>query len=300
MNRSTLWKLQVQLSPYLFVAPFVVLFLCFMVYPLIRSIILSVCATPAPNTVNFVGMDNYLYLIKDPSFWQAVVNTAIYSGVFLSIQLPSALILAILLNSKFVLFRNFFRFAFFSTHLVGTVFVAVLFTQILNTRSGMLNQMLGWAVGYVPQINWLGDPFLARVSVLMAWLWLSIGYAMIYFLAALQAVDTELYEAASVDGAGKLSQFWHVTVPGIAPVLIFMTLVGIIGSFQLFELPYVLFGGAGPRQAGSTIVAYLYTTAFSSGNLAYASAIGWALVAMLLLLSILQLKLSGATKAVKK
>lgn len=303
MTSSTYWKLQSKYSPYLFVAPFVVLFFSFTLYPLVRSVVLSFCFTPAPGEVRFAGLSNYSYLLRDPAFWHAVLNTALYTVCYLSIKMPLALLLAILLNSKAVKFRNFFRFAFFSTHLVGTVFVAVLFTQILNTRSGLLNKALGflfgWYLGDSPQINWLGDPVLARASVLMAWLWLSIGYAMIYFLAALQSVDLELYEAASVDGAGKWSQFLHVTVPGIAPVLLFMTLVGIIGAFQLFELPYVLFGGGGPRQAGTTIVAYLYSTAFSSGNLAYASSIGWALVAMLLMLSILQLKLSGAAKTVQ-
>lgn len=293
LDRRELWRLQAKAAPYIFVAPFVILFLAFMVYPLVRSIMLSFSATPAPGVVKYAGMANYAYLMRDPAFWQAVKNTAIYSFCFLSIQLPSALLLAILLNSKHVWFRNFFRFAFFSTHLVGTVFVAVLFTQMLNTRSGLLNKSLGFFLGETPQINWLGDPILARVSVLLAWLWLSIGYAMIYLLAALQAVDTELYEAASVDGAGKWSQFWHVTIPGIRPVLLFMLLVGVIGSFQLFELPYVLFpGGSGPGGADLTIVAYLYRNAFSSGNLAYASAIGWTLVLMLFLLSLAQLRIS--------
>lgn len=293
LDRRGLWKLQAKAAPYLFVAPFVVLFLSFMVYPLLRSIMLSFSATPAPGVVKFTGLANYAYLMRDPAFWQAVENTAIYSVAFLSIQLPLALLLAILLNSKHVWFRNFFRFAFFSTHLVGTVFVAVLFTQILNTRSGLLNKSIGFFLGATPQINWLGDPVLARISVLLAWLWLSIGYAMIYLLASLQSVDQELYEAASVDGAGRFGQFWHITIPGIRPVLLFMLLVGVIGSFQLFELPYVLFpGGTGPGGADLTIVAYLYRNAFSAGNLAYASAIGWTLVLMLLLLSALQLKLS--------
>jgi ABC-type sugar transport system permease subunit len=267
-----------------------------MIYPLVRSVVLSFCSTAGPGQIRFIGIGNYAFLLKDQLFWLAVGNTILYTVAFLSIQLPVALVLAILLNNKAVRFRNFFRFAFFSSHLVGGVFVAVLFGQILGTRAGMLNQLLGLFTDQVPQINWLGNPWLARASVLMAWLWLSLGYAMIYMLAALQSVDQELYEAASVDGAGKMSQFWHVTIPGIRPVLTFMLLVGIIGSFQLFELPFVLLNGTGPSWSGLTIVSYLFSTAFSTGDLGYASAIGWALVSMLLVISILQLKLTGATR----
>jgi len=205
--------------------------------------------------------------------------------MFLSIQIPASLGLAILLNSKLVRAKSFFRFAFFSTHLVGQVFVAVMFAQILSVRGGLVNGLLSLVVGHTVQINWIGDPYLARVSLVIASLWLSVGFAMIYFLAALQAVDQDLYEAAEVDGAGKWSRFIHITIPGIRPVLLFMILVGIIGAFQLFELPWVLFQqSTGPANAGLTIVSYLYVTAFQGGDLGYASSIGWMLVLIVLMI----------------
>jgi ABC-type sugar transport system permease subunit len=237
-------------------------------------------------------------LFHDKYFWLAVANTASLTALFLLIQIPSALLLAILVNAKVVRFKSFFRFAFFSTHLVGGVFASVLFMQMLNPRQGLINRTLGLFIGHVPEIPWLSHPIFARVAILAAWLWLSVGWAMIYFLAALQSVDTELYEAADVDGAGALRRFWNVTLPGIQPVLIFMILIGTIAGFQLFEIPYIFFPlDNGPDLAGLTIVSYLFTTGWSAGDLGYASAIGWALVIMIFAVSLVQFRLTFGRKA---
>jgi ABC-type sugar transport system permease subunit len=133
--------------------------------------------------------------------------------------------------------------------------------------------------------------------MVLASLWMSVGYGMIYFLAALQSVDRELHEAAHVDGAGRWSRFWHVTLPGIRPVLVFVLLVGTIGALQLFELPYVFFDPpAGPGMRALTIVMYLYQQGFETGMIGYASAIGWVLVSIVFLISMAQLRLTGATR----
>jgi len=295
---SRLWAWQHHYSPYLFVAPFVILFCIFLVFPLSRSFSLSFYKTIGPRDARFVGAANYRFLLTDWMFWLAVANTVGYAIVFLLIQIPAALGLAILLNSKHVKAKPIFRFAFFSTHLVGSVFVAVLFAQLLSPRSGLLNHVLSGLLGHTVEINWLTDQYCARISILLAGLWLSIGYAMVYFLAALQSVDTELYEAARVDGAGHWSQFWHVTLPGIRPVLIFMILVGTIGALQLFELPYVLFQQSpGPLSAGLTIVMHLFITGWSIGDLGYASAIGWALVVLIAGVALLQWLISRKVEA---
>lgn len=290
---SRWWSWQHRNSPYLFVAPFVLLFCAFLIYPLTRSFVLSFHKTIGPRDSRFVGVDNYRFLLADRLFWLAVANTVGYAIAFLSIQIPAALGLAVLLNSDRVRAKPVFRFAFFSTHLVGSVFVAVLFAQILSPRSGLLNHLLSAITGRSIEINWLANPDLALPSVLLAGLWLSIGYAMVYFLAALQSVDRELYEAAEVDGAGTWSQFWHVTLPGIRPVLIFMILVGTIGALQLFELPFVLFQqSSGPLSRALTIVMYLFLTGWSVGDLGYASAIGWALVVLIGGVAIAQYRLA--------
>jgi ABC-type sugar transport system permease subunit len=294
---SRVWSLQHRAAPYLFISPFVLLFTIFILYPLARSLMLSTYKTVGPRHQIFAGLDNFRFILGDRLFWLAVVNTVSYTIAFLLLQIPLALGLAMLLNSRRVACRGAFRFAFFSTHLVGQVFVAVLFAQLLSPRSGILNLAISKILGHRVEISWLGNPNLAMPSVLIAALWLSVGFGMIYFLAALQAVDLELYEAAEMDGAGHWSKFWHVTLPGIRPVLIFMILVGTIGAFQLYELPWVLFQqGAGPDNRGLTIVMYLFQMGFQVNDLGLASAVGWLLVLLILAVAIAQLRLSGATK----
>lgn len=295
--RERLWSWQARNAPLVFISPFVVLFCVFMLYPLGRSIILSLQKSAGPRYVKFVGLANYKFLLTDELFWLAVGNTVYFAIVFLILQIPMSLGLALLLNSPKTKFRNFFRFAFFSSHLCGSVFVAVIFSLLLAERSGIINRAIGAIFPFIgSEIRWLGKPVLAMPAIIIASLWLSVGFAMIYFLAALQSVDRELYEAAEVDGAGKWSQFWNVTLPGIRPVLIFMTFVGTIGAFQLFELPYVLFNGPGPGNAALTIVMYLFNTGFDVGDIGYASAIGWMLAIMIAGIALLQLRVTRATK----
>jgi ABC-type sugar transport system permease subunit len=295
MNQDRLWALQRRLAPYLFVSPFFILFCVFMLYPLVRSLLLSFYKTAGPNLQVFVGLDNYRFLLgHDILFWLAVANTVLFAVAFLVVQIPVSLGLAILLNSSNVRFRNFFRFSFFSPYLVGQVFVGVVFFEMFGAR-GLVNRAISLIVGRTITIGWLSSPNWVMPTIVIAALWLSIGFGMIYFLAALQAVDQELYEAAAVDGAGRWGAFWHVTLPGIRPVLVYVILVGSIGAFQLFELPYVLLQGPGPQFRGMTIVMYLFSSGFDIGDLGYASAIGWILVLILLVLSVAQLKLTRAT-----
>jgi len=277
MKGTRWWYWQHRLAPYLFVLPFLLLFTVFMLYPLGRSLMLSFYKTAGPRNQTFVGLDNYRFLLRhDWFFLLALVNTTAFTVLYLLVQVPASLGLAMLLNSRLVACRNLFRFCFFSSYLVGPVFVGVLFSQLFPAY-------------------WLSSPAMAMPTLLIASWWLSIGFGMIYFLAALQAVDNQLYQAAQVDGAGVWGSFWHVTLPSIRPVLIFVILVGTIGGFQLFELPYVLFQGPGPSARALTLVMYLFSAGFDSGDLGYASAIGWVLVLILLIVSIAQLKLTKAT-----
>jgi len=295
--RSRIWSLQHRAAPYLFVLPFVLLFSIFICWPLVRSLILSTYKTVGPRHEIFAGLDNYRFILGDRLFWLAVTNTVSYTIAFLCLQIPLALGLAMLLNSKRVWARGAFRFAFFSTHLVGNVFVAVLFAQLLSPRSGLVNLAIGKLIGRPVEISWLGDPNLAMPSVLIAALWLSVGFGMIYFLAALQGVDQSLVEAARIDGAGPLSTFLNVTVPAIAPVTTFVVVTSTINSFQLFELPFTLLqnsnNGYGPDNAGLTIVGYLYRYAFDSGDLGTAAAVGWLLTCIILVVSLVQIKLAS-------
>ena len=291
------FRLQHRYAPYLFVAPFVVLFLTFTLYPLLKSVQLSFYITNGPKSQIFVGLENFRFLFGDPAFHKAVGNTCIYALCSVFLQLPLSLGLALLLNSSLVKGRDFFRFSFFSPHLVGQVFVAVLFSVIFIPKFGLFNRVLHLLFGVAVDTKWLGDPGLVMPALVLTSLWMYVGFNMIYFLAALQSVDRSLYEAAQVDGAGAFKQFLHVTLPGIRGVAVFVAVLSTIGSFQLFELPYVMLNNtSGPDNSGLTVVMYLYQNGFVSGDLGYASAIGWTLTFGVLVISLVQMRLSGTWK----
>jgi ABC-type sugar transport system permease subunit len=163
-----------------------------------------------------------------------------------------------------------------------------MFSAMLDTRYGLVNSLLSQLLRRRIEIDFLGDPRLALVSMVIVSLWLGVGFGSLYLAAAMQNVRREFYDAARVDGAGAWGCFWHVTLPSVRPMLAFLVLVGTIQSFQLFELPYVLFGGPGPSSAGMTVVMYLYGVGFEAGDFGYASAVGWAIVLILSTLMLLQ------------
>jgi ABC-type sugar transport system permease subunit len=268
-------------------APFVLIFCTFMVYPLVQSIILAMQQTFGPKTTVFVGLKNFADLFADPFFWLAMRNTFVYAVAAVALQLPLALGLAMLLNRPRLRGRALFRLIFFSPSLVGTVFVAMMFALMFHEREGLVNALLRAVIPHFPQ----EFPWLQRYvmpALIIATLWMSVGFNMIYFLAALQGVDRECLEAADIDGANSWQKFLYVILPEIAPVTRFVMLLSLIGSFQLFELPYILLNGPGPENRGLTVVMYLYQYGFEVGDLGYASGIGWTLALVLVGLTILQ------------
>ena len=284
-------------APYLFVSPFLILFAVFGVWPVVRSLTLSLFATDGPKDAVFVGLGNYQFLLTDSDFHKAVWNTVVYAFWMVTLMLPCSLGLALLLSQKWLRGRALFRLAFFAPNLLGGVFVAVLFSVIFIPQYGLLNRALHALINLPLDTRWLSNPTLVMPALVMTSLWFSAGFNMIYFLAALQAVDAELYEAARVDGANLWQQFVAVTLPGIRPVMVFVLVTTTLGSLQLFELPYILLGNAsGPDKAGLTIVMYLYQSGFVSGDLGYASAVGWTLALGMLAISLLQIRLTGAGK----
>lgn len=288
------YRLQRKTAPYVFLLPFVLLFSIFSFYPLVKSFILAFFITSGPNSRVFVGLDNFRFLLSDPDFAKAVTNTATYAFFSVFLQLPLSLGLALLVNRKWLRGRNFFRLAFFAPNLVGQVFVAVLFSVIFLPKFGLLNRFLFWLASVPLDTKWLQDPSLVMPALVLTSLWMHVGFNMIYFLAALQAVDKDLYDAANVDGANPWQRFRHVTLPGIRPVAALVVTLATIGSFQLFELPYVMLGQTpGPANSGLTIVMYLYVNGFEAGDLGYAATVGWALALGLLFLSTIQIKLSA-------
>jgi ABC-type sugar transport system permease subunit len=289
--------IQAKAAPYFFVAPFIILFAVFSLWPLVHSLILAFYSTNGPKSQVFVGLNNFKFMFADPDFHTAVWNTLVYTFWSVFLQLPLALGLAILLNQRWLKGRNLLRLAFFSPNLLGQVFVAVLFAVLFVPQYGLVNQVMHALFGLPLDTKWLSDPSLVMPAIILTSLWLYVGFNMIYFLAALQAVDADLYEAASIDGANAWQQFWAVTLPGIRPVAVFVLVTATIGSLQLFELPYILLGNLpGPDNAGLTIVMYLYNNGFITGDLGYASAVGWVLAVGILALSLIQMRITGAWK----
>ena len=271
-----------KLAPYLLLLPFFLTFVVFLLYPLVLSLILVFHQTWGPTERVYVGLDNLRFLWTQPLFWKSMWNTVIYAASAVLIQVPLSLGLAMLLNREDIRGRAWFRLIFFSPSLVGLVFVAILAWIMFAQRTGVINQLLArvtfgaWDIDF----PWLNE--FAMPAVILASLWMYVGFNMVYFLAALQNVSSDVREAALVDGAGPWHRFLHVTVPAIKPIATFVILLSLIGSFQLFELPFILFGGGGPNDQVLTPVIYLYQSGFEGSNdLGLASAIGWTLALIL-------------------
>lgn len=284
-------RMKPRVAPWLFLLPFALSFCVFTAWPLVKSLWLTTQITFGPRASAYVGLDNFVFVLQDPEFWKALRNTATFAAGSLFLQVPVALGLALLLNHPRLLGRSLFRFVFFSPYLLGQVFTAVMFGLLFAPHYGLINQALHLVFPWVStEIEWLGRPHLVMPALILTALWMYAGFNMVYFLAALQTVDRDLIDAASIDGAGAWNRFWHVTFPAIQPVLVFVLVLSTIGSLQLFELPYLMLSGPGPEGAGMTLVMYLYQRGFVAGDLGFASAVGWILALLTLGLSVVQLR----------
>ena len=284
------------LAPYLFLAPYLVVLLVFTLYPLANAAVLAFQQTNGPATRAFVGFDNFRFIFSDPTFYQALKNTTIFAACSVLVQLPLSMGLALLLNEGKGRARALLRLVLFSPNLVGQIFVGVLFSVLFTARYGLVNRFLQALFGWGLEKQWLQDPALVMPAIIIAALWLYVGFNMIYFLAALQSVDKTLEEAACVDGATRLQVFWNVTLPSMRHVVVFVVVTSLIGSYQLFELPLALLSssnGRGPDNAGLTVITYLYDVGFVTGDLGLGSAVGWVSAIIIFTLSLLQIRFSG-------
>ena len=290
-------RLNKRTAPWLFLSPYLVLTLIFFIYPFIYAIILAFYQTNGPKSWNFVGLENFAFVLADGDFHIAVWNTTIFALASILVQLPLSLGMALLLNSKKDRLKGVFRLILFSPYLVGQIFVGIIFSVIFMPRYGMFNRFLQEVIGWGLEKRWLENPNLVMPALIITAMWMYVGFNMIYFLAALQNVDQNLEEAALIDGANPWQLFWAVTFPAIKPVVLFVVVMSTIGSYQLFELPYALLqnaagvAGYGPKDSGLTIVGYLYRTAFEAGDLGTGAAIGWLLAIIIFTISFMQMKI---------
>jgi len=295
-------KLKKNAAAYAFISPFYILFAVFVAYPLLHSAWLSLFDCWGLQTRAFCGLANFRELAHDPLLGKAIVNTLAFAAGSIFIQLPLALTLALALNSRIVRARHAFRFAFFSPVLIAGVFVGIIFQLVLNQNYGLLNSALSSpapaavlsAFGVdASQLAWLRDEKLIMPSLILTAIWRWTGYNMVYFLAGLQAIRQELYEAASIDGAGAWGKLLNVTLPGLRPVLLFVVIMSMLGSLQIFDLPYILLSGGNPNDAGLMAVMHLYAEGFQNSRLGYASAMGWLLFGIIFLFTLAQWRMFG-------
>lgn len=278
-------------APYFFVSPFFILFAIFFLLPTVAALVLGFFRWSSLGVPEFFGLRNYQRLFADPIFWKAVNNTIFYSGVSLFVIVPLALLEALALNSPRLQFRTFWRAIYFAPIVTSTVAISLVFRQLYNTQYGLINQFL-LALGGMP-IDWLGNSSYVKIAVMGVVLWRWTGLISVYFLAGLQSIPEELHEAAAIDGANPIERFFYITLPLLRPVMLFVSVIVLIGSLQIFDDPQVLFGTAnpgGPANAGLSIVQYLYGRGIGQLLYGYASAVGLFLFVIIFSLSLFQFR----------
>jgi ABC-type sugar transport system permease subunit len=273
--------------PYLFIAPFFVLFAIFFVFPIVFSFWLSLNEWRGTGPMRFVGIQNYVALLRDGGFWNSMFNAAILFVLYVPIMTVLAVILAAALNDRFVRLRGFWKAVVFLPYITSMVAVGFTFRLIFDTRSGIANDVIGMiGVGPIP---WLDDPWGAKVTlaILITWAWL--GYNTVIMLAGLQTIPTEVVEAARVDGATRLQALRLVTVPMLKPVILFSLTLSVIGTFSLFTEPSVLTRG-GPARATTMPVMEIFSTTFSGLRFGYAAAMSYVVFAVIVLATAIQFR----------
>ncbi len=236
--------------------------------------------------LRFVGLDNYTALLQRPLFWQALWNTVIFVVIGVPLSIGASLGTALLLHSKVARFQGFFRTALFAPVVTTLVAVAVVWRYLFHTRYGLINHALA-QVGITP-IDWLGDPQWAMPAIVLLSVWKNFGYNMVILLAGLQAIPEDLYEAARLDGAKRWALFRHITLPGLAPLLLVVGILTMAGHFQLFAEPYVMTQG-GPAQRTVTVLYLMYEEGFKWWSLGSASAVAFVLFVIMFAITMLQL-----------
>lgn len=281
------WPARLRLSPrwapYVFVSPFVVLFAVFGVFPLGFSLWLAFHSwepTSGLDAMTFVGLENFTFALQDAWFWKSLGNTlwlALAAGVP---QHLVAIPLAVFIHNRVHRLRDAVVGAYFLPYITSTVAIAIMFSSLFSTDYGLINAGLGAAFGTAP-VDWLGQPENVKPAVAFIVFWRYLGFNVVLYLAALQTIPKDLYEAASLDGASPWRQFLHITLPGLMPMIYFGVTLSVIGGLQLFEEPFILTGGkGGPDQAAMTAAVYLYRMAFDFNDFGGASAMSWLLFAL--------------------
>lgn len=288
MKLPNLLRVSPELTPYLLLCPFVGLFLVFGMFPLAFSLYLAFQSwepTSGLASMQFVGLENFAFALEDEWFWKSLKNTgwlAVASGVP---QHLVAIPLAVFIHTSFRRLRNGVVGAYFLPYITSTVAIAIMFSSLFSTDYGVVNTALRSLFG-MENIDWLGRPENIKPAIAMIVFWRYVGFNVVLYLAALQTIPKDLYEAATMDGAGRLQQFFYITLPSLKPMIFFGVTLSVIGGLQLFEEPFILTGGrGGSDQSGMTTAIYLYRMAFDFNDFGAASAMSWLLFFLVVVLT---------------
>jgi multiple sugar transport system permease protein len=276
---------------YLFLAPALTAIFVFFFIPVISAFVISftdfdIYAIGDYSKFRFTGLDNYLKLFDNPLFWKALTNTFYFVVISGPLSIAVSLGAAMILNSKLVKFKGIFRLVYFMPVVTTLVAVSIVWRFIYHPEFGLLNYGLSF-VG-IDKIDWLGDPFWSMPSIIILSIWKNFGYNMIIFIAGLQNIPGDLYEAAEIEGATAWQQFRNITLPMLAPTTVFITIITMIGYFQLFAEPYIMTQG-GPLDSTLSIVLYMYQEGFRWWNMGYSSAIAFVLFLIILAGTLIQM-----------
>ncbi len=279
------YRLKMKIAPWCFIAPFFIVFLIFAVYPVIYSVILSF-GTYKGGQVSLSGLRNYSFLLSDKSFFQAILNTFKIGLIQVPVMIFLAIFLACLMNSKLIRGKGFFRMAIFIPVLIDAVSYSVIFSLLFNDK-GFINSMIA-RMGLIPQ-SWYTNAGLATMMIVIAQTWKWTGYNMIIILSGLQNIPGELYEAAAIDGAGRIQQFFRITIPLLRNMILMVLVTSVNGAVQMFTEPNIITHG-GPTGSTTTVMFYLYNMGFKNFNFGIACAGSYVVVAIVVLLTIVQLQ----------
>jgi multiple sugar transport system permease protein len=290
-------RLSPEWTPYVLISPFLILFAVFGLFPLSFSLYLAFQSwEPAAglSAMKFVGFENFAFAIEDEWFWKSLKNTgwlAVASGVP---QHVVAIPLAYFIHSSFKHLRDGVVGAYFLPYITSTVAIAIMFSSLFSTDYGLINVGLA-ALRDVPllgalmpahPIDWMGRPENVKPAISLIVFWRYVGFNVVLYLAALQTIPKDIYEAATMDGAGRVQQFFYITLPSLRPMIYFGVTLSVIGGLQLFEEPFILTGGrGGSDQAGMTSAMYLYRMAFDFNDFGAASAMSWLLFVVVAVLT---------------
>ncbi|MEJ7648222.1 MAG: sugar ABC transporter permease [Nakamurella sp.] len=270
------------LAPYLFTAPFVLIFLGFSIYPLLFTLQLSFTNWHGVGAAEFIGLDNYTYLLGNAAFWASLGNSGVLWLLIVPVQIALAVVIAVLLNNTKLRLRSFYRIAFIVPFVTPLVAVAQIWIVLFDQNYGAVNDLLG--VLGLPNIGWLVTTGWAKPTLALLFLWKTTGFIVIIALSGLQAIDRGVYEAADIDGASRSRQLWSITVPLLRRTLIFAVVLQTLAVFQMFAEPFVVTKG-GPYGSTTTAGLYLYNH-ITRADLGTGAANSFLLVVLVMILSL--------------